>query len=45
MGIETATFQLIAHCLNKIRYRVPPIHVFILHYYPPIIRDGAVVQN
>jgi hypothetical protein len=23
-GIETATFRLVAHCLNKRRYRVPP---------------------
>jgi hypothetical protein len=24
LGLETATFRLVAYCLNQVRYRVPP---------------------
>jgi hypothetical protein len=26
-GIEPSTFQLVAYCLNQLRYRVPQKHV------------------
>ena len=33
LGIEPATFRLLAHCLIQLRYRVPPI----INMYEPLI--------
>ena len=44
-GIEPATFWLVAQCLKKLRYRVPPMfHVVNIYIATAHLEDGDSIH-
>jgi hypothetical protein len=44
-GIESATYRLLAWCLNQLRYRVPPNYFVWVWYMVPCLGEGNIFKR